>query len=284
MKLSLRNANLFYLFFLTIGLIVLHSILTFVFNLVINTSNPILKPLTMSCLWGISILLYVVISKQKPKILFPIKKPSLRLTLAAIFSGVFLLPIVIIIDGLIKAFIPSGLFDQALGEMSGFSVVWIVIAFAVVPAIFEELFFRGIIFTNYANSSLKYAIIISSLYFGFIHFNLAQLTYSFIAGIAFALLRYYSGSILMPILSHFTLNFLSVSGLYANFIGLLGDYAGMFLLISPLISILFLYLLFKYLAKKDGDFAREDYAIIKENCTDKKEKKVSVLFITNILN
>lgn len=86
---------------------------------------------------------------------------------------------------------------------------------AAIPAITEELLFRGVMQRSLEESMpFKKAIILTGIIFGAIHFNLPVLIPLIIIGIYLGVLAYYSESILLPVMAHFLNNALSIAGLY----------------------------------------------------------------------
>lgn len=78
---------------------------------------------------------------------------------------------------------------------------------AVMPAVVEELVFRGIAYGGYRRSGTKFmAVLLSSLMFGLMHMNLNQALYAFVIGILLALLMEASGSVFATMLFHFLYN------------------------------------------------------------------------------
>lgn len=82
-----------------------------------------------------------------------------------------------------------------------------VLTVAVLPAICEELLFRGMIFNGLKKLGHKKAILLSALAFALMHTSLQQTVYQFILGVILAYVVYYTGSLLAGILLHFFNNF-----------------------------------------------------------------------------
>lgn len=98
-----------------------------------------------------------------------------------------------------------------------------MIAIAVVGPIVEELVFREAILGQLIRSRVHpwVAIGISSLFFGIIHFNPAQVPFAFMMGIILGLLYYKTGNIILPSIVHILNNglvviVLSIYGQEAN--------------------------------------------------------------------
>ncbi len=95
-----------------------------------------------------------------------------------------------------------------------FPVAFFVVA--VMPALCEELIYRGVLFQGYRKSGVWIAILLTAFLFGMMHMNLNQFSYAFVLGFLFALLREVTGSILPVVLMHIYINGKSVVVLYAS--------------------------------------------------------------------
>lgn len=82
---------------------------------------------------------------------------------------------------------------------------------ALLPAVVEEMVFRGVIQHNFNKKyNIVFSILVSSLLFGIAHMNLFQFIFTFILGIFLGYVYYDSKNIIVPILFHFTNNLLAV--------------------------------------------------------------------------
>lgn len=86
-----------------------------------------------------------------------------------------------------------------------------LIAVIVLIPIFEEIFFRGVIF-GFLRDNYKFpiALIVQALVFGILHGNLVQGTYAFILGLFLGTIFYYTNSLYASIASHITYNLFGV--------------------------------------------------------------------------
>lgn len=83
-----------------------------------------------------------------------------------------------------------------------------ILVFAVVPAICEEIFFRGFLFQNFRRfSATHWAIFFSSLIFSLLHFQIYGFFVRWIMGAMLAFLFFYGKSIQSAIFGHFINNF-----------------------------------------------------------------------------
>ncbi len=104
---------------------------------------------------------------------------------------------------------------MSLGGMGGAesldgSLFELLILHALLPAVLEEALYRYVPLTLIAPYSKRSALIISALLFAVAHCNIAQMPYAFVAGIIFAALDLFTGSILPSVALHLLNNLASV--------------------------------------------------------------------------
>jgi membrane protease YdiL (CAAX protease family) len=87
-----------------------------------------------------------------------------------------------------------------------------IVMMAILPAIGEELIFRGVIQKQLVKwlSNPHVAIFITSVFFSAFHMQFLGFLSRLILGMVFGYLFYYSKSIRLPILAHFANNFLAL--------------------------------------------------------------------------
>ncbi|MGB3368297.1 MAG: type II CAAX endopeptidase family protein [Acidaminobacteraceae bacterium] len=152
------------------------------------------------------------------------------------------------------------IFDDVVSR-SSFSVLFL--SLALLPAICEEIFFRGLIFNRYKNRvSMKTLIVMNSLLFAIFHLNIQQFSYAFLFGIVVSLVVYLTDSIYPAMIMHFFSNFLSVIEMkFPNSYFSILDYIlpkgeGMFyvgmMIILSIFSSVVIYVVLVYMAKFNG--------------------------------
>ena len=102
-----------------------------------------------------------------------------------------------------------------------------VVHTAVLPALLEELIFRGFIMQPLRRYGDWFAIITSALIFGLVHGNMMQVPFAILAGVALGYINVVTGSMWMNILLHFLNNFISV--LYTSAVAVSGEDLGIVL-------------------------------------------------------
>ena len=85
-----------------------------------------------------------------------------------------------------------------------------VLLSAILPAICEEFLHRGMLLGTSSKYGVKFAIVTSSLAFGFLHMNINQCFYAVLIGLFLGYLCIYTRSIVPCIIIHFMNNFLNV--------------------------------------------------------------------------
>lgn len=83
---------------------------------------------------------------------------------------------------------------------------------AAVPAICEEIAYRGFVFGSLRRYGVLYAAMISSVVFGMLHSSLSSALFAFFSGMLFAFLRQSSGRLIVPLTVHFLNNTVALLG------------------------------------------------------------------------
>lgn len=96
--------------------------------------------------------------------------------------------------------------EPPIPSLNGFGLFGVIFVIGVLPAIFEELFFRGIILKGLRSFGTVGAILLCGGLFSLYHQNPAQTIYQFLCGLAFSLIAVRAGSILPTVLAHFVNN------------------------------------------------------------------------------
>lgn len=126
------------------------------------------------------------------------------LVIAAVLALAMVLPLSWLSDSLE---LPDFLKNEFTASMSDF---WAIIAISLVAPVAEEILFRGAIQGALQKiMKPKWAIFLSALIFGLIHFNPVQVCGAFLMGLVFAWLYYRTGSVWPGIVAHATNNIVS---------------------------------------------------------------------------
>lgn len=159
---------------------------------------------------------------------------------------------------------------------------------AVLPAIFEELLFRGIILNGLLKKfDVASSIILSALFFMLMHGSLQQTIYQFILGIIFGAVAYYSGSVIYSMLTHFFNNAIVLIINYVMPALLEGktkyNITDFFISIFfVLVAALVIYLLIKCINYTKGDNLEESEKTKDYNPTEEMKSKEKVFFFIGL--
>lgn len=213
--------------FMVFGYLVLSLVFSQVLSIIANSSNQDFGTIASSnvVIWLnafltelVYLLVFIIYSKFKKVDLKSASNLDKQFTAKKSVSLSFttiLLALVVFFASLNFINLISDLLSRGLSEPSGtvpisnfFEFVMTTITFAVLPAVCEELLFRGLIFNGLKDKfNVSLSVIFSALIFALIHFSIFQTVYQFLIGIVLALLVHFTGSIIFSMLFHFVNNF-----------------------------------------------------------------------------
>jgi len=163
----------------------------------------------------IPVLIYMAATRQKLANMVEVKALSLKNILYIIALSILIQPFIMLISALTSMILPNpvtALFTNVSGESPPVATMFIM---CITPAICEEIALRGA-----AAQNLKYqgtmGAILNGLYFGIIHLNFHQFPYAFILGVMLYYMLRICGSILAPMLAHFTVNLSQIALFYLS--------------------------------------------------------------------
>ena len=90
--------------------------------------------------------------------------------------------------------------------------IYLIMAYAVLPALCEEFIFRGILCHEYEKGGVLRAVILSSVFFALLHFNLQNLPLYLFSGLILAMTLYCTRSLFGSIIAHFLYNIFGLFG------------------------------------------------------------------------
>jgi membrane protease YdiL (CAAX protease family) len=106
----------------------------------------------------------------------------------------------------------NSLIEKMMGNMSWNHLPFLLLLFALIPAICEEFFFRGTLQKIFFNQNKRsgLSILLTAFIFSFIHLQFYGFVPRFLLGIYLGYLFLWSGSLWLPIFAHFLHNSFSV--------------------------------------------------------------------------
>lgn len=104
------------------------------------------------------------------------------------------------------------LYGSSISVRTSSPGTWIlmVLSLAVLPALTEELVFRGIVMREYRMGGSLFSMLMSALFFTFIHFDLKQFPIYFVLGLILAWLTFLTKSVWASVIAHLAYNLFAV--------------------------------------------------------------------------
>jgi membrane protease YdiL (CAAX protease family) len=214
-KFNPLDSSLAYLMFLVLFLILPHFFNLLIKLLISTGINDIYFLMCLSAIFSQSIIIGIVLIYSKITKINPYNGGGFRQqknTISALMS-------VILIIGMLILFIPvTENFVESIYRLGGsssnynlngngiFALLYILVLSTVLPAICEELLFRGIILKGLLPYGKTFAIVMSSLMFALGHGSFSQLLYQFLVGLAIGTVVVMSKNIKIGMIMHFTNN------------------------------------------------------------------------------
>ncbi|CEN76161.1 CAAX amino terminal protease family protein [[Clostridium] sordellii] len=204
---------------LCLGLLVLNVIMTNIVSSIfaVFTKNPNELNQNLYTLVFIGdlitlILVHYIFLDFNKKILSKdiFKKISMKDTINISLFGIGCSAVLLILSGILSQIFPD--YKNVVNQIQLASNYWsqLILAIVLIP-IYEEIFFRRVIFGYLREKyNLIGAVIGQALVFGLDHGNIVQGIYTFILGIALALIYVYSESLVGSIIVHIIFNLLGI--------------------------------------------------------------------------
>lgn len=208
-----KDSNLF-MFILMIFLIFIgNGLITIIAPIILKIYPNISqeeKLLTLQAIFAIfsfiaPTILYTIIKKISIKDILPLKSLSIKNILIIVFMSFAIQPMLQFIGAITNIFSRDEITD-VMYIFASVSLPKALFVTAIIPAITEELTMRGVILSGYKKTGLWTGVLMSSFYFGLMHFTITQLFYTIVAGVIFALIVKVTKSIYASVLMHFIFN------------------------------------------------------------------------------
>lgn len=136
-------------------------------------------------------------------------------TLIILCFGVSIQPVMSLLSYLMSLFFPNPV-EQSIGGIQESGLIISLLSVAVVPALLEEVFSRGILLSGYRFLGKWKAAFVSALLFGLLHMNPQQLPYAFVVGFIFCFLVERTDSLYASILPHMIINGTTVFSIFTE--------------------------------------------------------------------
>ena len=149
---------------------------------------------------------------QEPVYLIPKSGPHiLFLLFAALFfvCGMLMIKFFYFVKGGEVASLVN-FYDDFSGTAEGSSQIEIILSLIIIPAFCEEIFFRGIVFSEYRKYGTANAVIMSSVCFAMLHFSIENMFIYLFTGLLLGFVTAMTRSIIPSIALHLLSNTLSI--------------------------------------------------------------------------
>ncbi|MEP7051976.1 MAG: CPBP family intramembrane glutamic endopeptidase [Pseudomonadota bacterium] len=203
-------------------------------------SDPRSSPLVTSSTWiavsiavnelAVALTLFFWVMRYRPHLghVFPIGHPTLRTISAGLLIVFGFGPLAEFAGELAFRFLgreanAERLVAAVSRNASNGGLFLVLGAAAVLPALIEEVMFRGLLTRAFEKRSHAEMVLVPSVLFGLFHLEPTQIAGTVVLGVAFGLTRLYSGSLVPSIVAHAAYN--AVVILDVRFSGRLGDHA-----------------------------------------------------------
>jgi len=211
-------------------MVVVLLLMVYVGGIVTTSASLQVSLIVQQAFVGILPILAAIYIKADMKKTFSLKLPKVKDLFGAMIIGVGGICLNLLVSSLLSTVFPSdaeGMNEQYMQILDGVSFVQGLLLMALLPAVCEEIMFRGYMFTAFKNRmSLAKAIIIVSLLFGVSHMSMIKILPTAVLGAVLAYTIHKSESIVTSALIHFANNALAVVTMfYGTEIAFLNDEA-----------------------------------------------------------
>lgn len=104
----------------------------------------------------------------------------------------------------------TGFFDRLTKDAADRSPASVLLALVIIPAVCEELFFRGVVLSEYRSMGEANAVIMSAVGFAMLHFSLTNFPVYLFVGLLLGIVTIVSRSVIPAVVLHLLSNTLSV--------------------------------------------------------------------------
>lgn len=167
-------------------------------------------------------ILFCILFKCKPSKLIKdcnFNKVNYKVILISLGLGVLCFIINIAVSSLfngVLTFTGYRFSSSGSADYSTLNFVIDILTVAILPAICEEFIHRGVLLQGIKHIGFKKAIVISSILFGLVHFNIQQVSYAIVVGLIMGFVSVVAKNIYPAMIIHFVNNFISTYISYAS--------------------------------------------------------------------
>lgn len=156
-------------------------------------------------IFALPVLVFLLVKRTRPQEWIPFRRiGAVNICLSGLI-GFLLLPLVTFINAFTMLFSTNYVSETGTEMMENPFLVNLLVV-AVIPAVVEELVYRGIFYHGYREKGVWMGALASAVIFGAMHRNMNQFCYAAVLGVAFVLLVEITGSIYSSMAAHFVIN------------------------------------------------------------------------------
>lgn len=159
--------------------------------------------------------LYFVLTKKNIKQTLRLNPLGWKNALVIISFGISIQPLMSLLSYAAALFFPNPV-EQSISGIHSSGFLLSLLSVAILPALFEEVFSRGILLSGYTFLGKWKAAFASALLFGLLHLNPQQLPYAFVVGFLFCFLVERTDSLYASILPHMVINGTTVFSIFSE--------------------------------------------------------------------
>lgn len=160
-------------------------------------------------IFSLTLILGIFMFKEAPVKVFGVNPVALGDILIGALLAFLITPIANLLSLISTVIFPNNV-SEVLTVAYDYPLFLSIVSICIIPAVFEELIFRGIVFGGFKNLSLTHACVLGGLIFAIAHFDPQQALYTFFVGTLFCYIVYRTKSVLPTMITHFCLNFSQV--------------------------------------------------------------------------
>ena len=161
------------------------------------------------------VMLYFFYTKKDVRKTLRLNPLDWKNALIILSFGVSIQPIMSFLSYLMSLFFPNPV-QQSVSGIQQSGLIISLLSVAVIPALLEEVFSRGILLSGYQFLGRWKAAFLSALLFGLLHMNPQQFPYAFVVGFLFCFLVERTDSLYASILPHMVINATTVFSIFTE--------------------------------------------------------------------
>lgn len=155
------------------------------------------------------VLIFLLIKRVRLTRWIPFQKIRISTVLLTVLVTFLFMPLTSFLN-LLSMLFSTNFVSESSEQMASNPIGLNLLMVAVIPAVLEELIFRGVFYHAYREKGVIVGAVASAVAFGLMHMNFNQFFYALALGMIFCMLIEITGSIFTTMIAHFVVNGWSV--------------------------------------------------------------------------